>query len=153
MKIDWRRRRRCCCSYDSLPKKAMPYSLLKDKKREKKERKKYLKEDYLVIVGYSLLCFAFSMFQAKFWEIKQRPTVAALHWSQVFTPWLAKKKKKNLYIYQLTYFVYLKKILDILEFKIPRKILNILTSKFQGFGSTQKKIRVMLSIQYFHHKS
>ena len=153
MKIDWRRRRRCCCSYDSLPKKAMPYSLLKDKKREKKERKKYLKEDYLVIVGYSLLCFAFSMFQAKFWEIKQRPTVAALHWSQVFTPWLAKKKKKKLYIYQLTYFVYLKKILDILEFKIPRKILNILTSKFQGFGSTQKKIRVMLSIQYFHHKS
>ena len=153
MKIDWRRRRRCCCSYDSLPKKAMPYSLLKDKKREEKERKKYLEEDYLVIVGYSLLCFAFSMFQAKFWEIKQRPTVAALHWSQVFTPWLAKKKKKNLYIYQLTYFVYLKKILDILEFKIPRKILNILTSKFQGFGSTQKKIRVMLSIQYFHHKS
>ena len=137
MKIDWRRRRRCCCSYDSLPKKAMPYSLLKDKKREEKERKKYLKEDYLVIVGYSLLCFAFSMFQAKFWEIKQRPTVAALHWSQVFTPWLAKKKKK-LYIYQLTYFVYLKKILDILEFKIPRKILNILTSKFQGFGSIQK---------------
>lgn len=139
MKIDWRRRRRCCCSYDSLPKKAMPYSLLKDKKREKKERKKYLKEDYLVIVGYSLLCFAFSMFQAKFWEIKQRPTVAALHWSQVFTPWLAKKKKKNLYIYQLTYFVYLKKILDILEFKIPRKILNILTSKISRIWFHPKK--------------
>ena len=152
MKIDWRRRRRCCCSYDSLPKKAMPYSLLKDKKREEKERKKYLEEDYLVIVGYSLLCFAFSMFQAKFWEIKQRPTVAALHWSQVFTPWLAKKKKKKIIYLSTNLFCLPKKNIRHPWIQNPKENIKHTDFKISRIWFHPKKLRVMLSIQYFHHK-